>query len=144
MRPRPEGCHCRSIRNPRTPGSLTPQPCLGSSPQIPSSARCRRLPDTAPCAPLRDLAPRLLDATGAGPRPAATPCRREQSGNLEYLSRCPVHAPPGRVAGVFGGYAEGRVVRRIRAATPRRVRSPVRESAARPTAPDGSRASRPA
>ena len=34
----------------------------GSVPQVPSSARRRRLPDTAPCAPLRDLAPRLLDS----------------------------------------------------------------------------------
>lgn len=57
------GCpHTLSAAPLRAADPLTPQPCLGSSPQIPSSARCRRLPDTAPCAPLRDLAPRLLDS----------------------------------------------------------------------------------
>lgn len=56
------GCpHTLSAAPLRAADPLTPHPCLGSSPQIPSSARCRRLPDTAPCAPLRDLAPRLLD-----------------------------------------------------------------------------------
>ncbi|NIG59684.1 protein Wnt-2b [Pontoporia blainvillei] len=53
--------HTLSAAPLRAADPVTPHLCPGSVPQIPSSARRRRLPDTSPCAPLRDLAPRLLD-----------------------------------------------------------------------------------
>lgn len=104
--PRTEGLSAHSTRSPtprRRPHDTAPRaPIARPSPRVPRAVVGFRTQLAAPLSGTLCPAPGVQVPLGPQPPAILWPPRGVSKSSLSTLSQCRVHAPPGRVAGVFG------------------------------------------